>query len=57
MAGVNPYAAADEAPKQLQKHSFQHPAQLSAEPIRIHPHSLTHPRSEPLVTDKLTLAS
>ncbi len=53
MAGVNPYAAADEAPKQLQKHSFQHPAQLSAEPIRIHPHSLTHPRSEPLVTDKL----
>ncbi|EST07240.1 Alpha-L-arabinofuranosidase, C-terminal [Kalmanozyma brasiliensis GHG001] len=53
MAGVNPYAAGSDSPASLRKDSFQHPAQLTSELLRIHPHSLTHPRTTPLISDKL----
>ena len=54
MAGINPYAAgSEESTKALRKDGFQHPPQLTNEPIRIHPHSLTLSRSTPLVSDKL----
>lgn len=52
MAGVNPYSAGKEAPA-LKSSEFQHPAELSNEPIRIHPAALTHSKSTPLVSDKL----
>ncbi|PWY97771.1 glycoside hydrolase [Testicularia cyperi] len=54
MAGVNPYAAGEDAtPTALKKLDFEHPPQLSQHPIRIHPAALTHSRDEPLVSDKL----
>lgn len=55
MAGVNPYAASSSeggiAPKATAK--FSHPEQLSPGRLSLSSRNLVHPRTEPVVSDKL----